>query len=242
MATSDASAQACSKHLISWCSLFGTPETVVSDRGSQFCSKIWESTTKNLNIGHIKTTAYHPQSNGRVERAHRSLKDSLRSRLEGRTNWLSELPWALLGLHNSPNTDSGISPSEIVFGEKMRQPGLLQELPATSLSTDVWAAQLRAAVAAQSARAPLWHLGAKEKTFIPPALFECKRVLLRQDRNVPSLRPKFLGPFDVVQRNNKTFSIKTNNGVETVSIDRLKPFSEDLDRVQTSSDHLEGAM
>ena len=52
---------------------------------------------KVLGMQHITTTAYHPQSNGMVERFHCQFKDALRARCEGR-DWLDHLPWALLGL------------------------------------------------------------------------------------------------------------------------------------------------
>ena len=44
-----------------------------------------------LGIRHHLTTAYHPQFNGIIERAHRQIKDALRARLAG-DNWLAHLP------------------------------------------------------------------------------------------------------------------------------------------------------
>ncbi|CAB4046341.1 pol poly, partial [Paramuricea clavata] len=80
---SGASAEACAKHLVNWCASFGVPISITSDRGSQFTSRLWESTTKALNINHRLTTAYNPRHNGKVERMHRSLKNALRTRLDG---------------------------------------------------------------------------------------------------------------------------------------------------------------
>jgi hypothetical protein len=42
-----------------------------------------------LNISHKQTTAYHPESNGAVERLHRRLKDALRFRSEVKAALLS---------------------------------------------------------------------------------------------------------------------------------------------------------
>ena len=66
-----------------------------------------------LGIRHHLTTAYHPQSNGMVERAHRALKDALRARLAG-SDWLAHLPYVLLGLRATPKEDSNISAAELV--------------------------------------------------------------------------------------------------------------------------------
>ncbi len=66
-----------------WVSRFGVPATVTSDRGRQFTSAVWETVCNKLGFHHVTTTAYHPQSNGMIERAHRQIKDALRSRLAG---------------------------------------------------------------------------------------------------------------------------------------------------------------
>jgi hypothetical protein len=67
-----------------------------------------------LNNAHCQTTAYHPESNGAVERLHRRLKDALRVRAPPAT-WADELPFVLLGLRAQPREDTGLSPAESVY-------------------------------------------------------------------------------------------------------------------------------
>ena len=67
-------------------------------------------------------TAYHPQSNGMVERFHRQLKASLSARLTG-PNWVSQLPWVLLGVRAAHKEDVGASPAELVYGTELHLPG-----------------------------------------------------------------------------------------------------------------------
>ncbi len=101
--------QACVDALAeTWIARFGVPSAITSDRGRQFCSERWATFCRRLGIQHITTTAYHPQSNGMVERVHRQLKDSLRARLAG-DRWPEHLPWVLLGLRAAPKDDSGVS-------------------------------------------------------------------------------------------------------------------------------------
>jgi hypothetical protein len=57
-----------------------------------------------------------------IERAHRQLKDSLRSRLAG-VYWPQHLPWVLLGLRAAPKEDSGTSSAELVLGAPLTLPG-----------------------------------------------------------------------------------------------------------------------
>jgi len=63
-----------------WVARFGVPAVITSDRGAQFTSALWAALCNMLDIQHAQTTAYHPQSNGLVERFHRCLKDTLWAR------------------------------------------------------------------------------------------------------------------------------------------------------------------
>jgi transposase InsO family protein len=79
---------------------------------------------KKLGIRHQMSTAFHPQSNGLVKRAHRRLKDTLKAKLAG-TSWPTHLPWVLLGLRAAPREDSGVSTAELVYGAPLNLPGSL---------------------------------------------------------------------------------------------------------------------
>jgi hypothetical protein len=63
-----------------------------------------------------------PQSNGLVERAHRQLKEALKSRLAGAA-WPEHFPWTLLGLRAAPKDESNISSAELVYGVPLVLPG-----------------------------------------------------------------------------------------------------------------------
>jgi hypothetical protein len=87
---SDMSATACAKALaFTWISHFCIPETITTDRCPQFTSNLWFKLCELLRISHKQTTAYHPESNGPVERLHSWLKDSLRARAAAAT-WCEE--------------------------------------------------------------------------------------------------------------------------------------------------------
>jgi transposase InsO family protein len=128
------SAAACANALtFNWISCFGVPRTINSDCGPQFTSTLWSQLCEMLNISHKQTTAYHPESNGTVERLHRRLNDTLRARAAAAT-WSEELPFVLLGLRAQPREDAGLSPAEAVFGAQIVLPN---EFLQNELSVDV---------------------------------------------------------------------------------------------------------
>ena len=122
-------ASACAQALVHhWVSLFGVPSTITSDRGPQFTSAVWAAMASILNLRLSPTTAFHPQSNGMVERFHRRLKDGLRTRLAG-PRWIEHLPWVLLGLRCTPAEASGVSPASSVYGSELTLPGEFLDVP-----------------------------------------------------------------------------------------------------------------
>lgn len=60
-------------------SLHGCPETIVSDRGSQFVSAFWRALSARLGITLRPSSAYHPQTNGQTERINAELEKYLRA-------------------------------------------------------------------------------------------------------------------------------------------------------------------
>ena len=65
--------------LSGWVSRFGAPVTMITERKVQFESTLWRQLLEGLCIKRNHTTAYHPQSNGMIERVHKRLKDGLKA-------------------------------------------------------------------------------------------------------------------------------------------------------------------
>ena len=174
----ETTASQCAKALIStWIARFGVPVHMTSDRGPQFISALWTEISQRLGVELHRTTAYHRQSNGLIERFHRTLKTSLKARLNS-DNWMDQLPWVLLGIRTAPKEDLNASPAEIAYGEPLMVPGEFLSQSSTP-SHD-----LRSAVsdmARSFVPVPTSHHGRTDFN-VPPLLKQAEYVFIREDR------------------------------------------------------------
>jgi len=221
---SSISAESCVRAFIStWISRFGVPAVITSDRGSQFTSSVWSGVCAALGIATSNTTSFHPQSNGIIERFHRSLKSSLRARLAG-SDWLSHLPLVLLGLRATPKEDTGFSVSEAVFGSALTLPGEMLDVP--ELHSDSYLRKIERAVNGFAVNPP-HHVRSTTPPRVPAALMKSKFVFVREDTVKPTLAPRYRGPYLVVSRQSKYFRLQIGAKQDSVSVDRLKPVFSD---------------
>lgn len=216
----EASANTCARALVSqWVARFGIPSHITSDRGAQFTSKLWASMAKQLGTHHIRTTAYHPQSNGLVERFHRHMKSALRARLSG-PNWMNELPWILLGIRTAPKEDLKTSSAELVYGSPLTVPGdFIPSSPAEE--AEKFLPKLRKKVTG-FVPVPTERHGATTSS-VPRDILKSQYVFVRRDNHRSPLDRPYEGPFKVLHADPKVFTIEKGGKPDRVSIDRLKP-------------------
>jgi len=75
---------------------FGAPAQILTDQGSNFLSNLFKNMCKMLRTRKIQTTAFHPESNGGLERSHRVLAEYLQHYVrEDKTNWDDWIPYAV---------------------------------------------------------------------------------------------------------------------------------------------------
>ncbi len=98
------------------------PKLILSDQGSQFCSKLMREFSRWLGIERIRTSPYLPESNGCVERMHGTLKAILGKGMDQSLDWVGQVNFALFVLRQMPHADSGFSPFDLVYGFRVRTP------------------------------------------------------------------------------------------------------------------------
>jgi hypothetical protein len=103
--------------------LHGLPKTIVSDRDVKFTSYFWKTLWHKMGTKLQYSTAFHPQTDGQTEVVNRSLGNLLRTLVgENLRDWDQKLPTAEFAYNNSVNRSIGLSPTEVVYGYKPRQP------------------------------------------------------------------------------------------------------------------------
>lgn len=106
--------------------VFGTPKVLLTDQGSNFLSELFKNVCKLFKIKKNQTSPYHPQSNGALERSHRSLGDYLRSyATQDPDNWDKWLEYATFCYNTTPHSSTNFTPCEILFGFKAEIPSSL---------------------------------------------------------------------------------------------------------------------
>ena len=164
----------------SWLSRFGVPLHLITDRGSQFESELFTELSAITGFHRLRTTSYHPQTNGLVERMHRTLKAAIVARKE---NWLSALPIVLLGLRCIPN-DSNYSPFTAMTGSTILLPKLIIADNNVELSSHSEIQEL----VKEMSYLDLENLcdgnihSKKSSPYIPKDLKSCDYIWLRTDR------------------------------------------------------------
>nr|GEW57430.1 reverse transcriptase domain-containing protein [Tanacetum cinerariifolium] len=106
------------KFLKSLFARFGTPRTIIIDRGTYFCNEQFAKVMLKYGVTHRLSTAYHPQTSGKVDVSNRGLKQILkRTIVENRASWSDKLDDALWAFRTTFKTPIGCTPYKLVYGK-----------------------------------------------------------------------------------------------------------------------------
>ena len=111
------------KALVKFFTFVGLLRVVQSDQGSNFMSGLFQQVMFQLGIRQTKSTVYHPQTQGALQRFHQTLKNMIKAcyTTEGK-DWDEGIPLLLFAARESIQESLGFSPFELVFGHLPRGP------------------------------------------------------------------------------------------------------------------------
>ncbi|KAL0199468.1 hypothetical protein M9458_008008, partial [Cirrhinus mrigala] len=119
-----ATAKSIAKELFLLCTRVGIPGEILTDQGTPFMSRLMANLCRLLQVKQLRTTVYHPQTDGLVERFNQTFKQMLRRvAAEDKRDWDLMLPYVLFGIREVPQASTGFTPFELLFGRQPR--GLL---------------------------------------------------------------------------------------------------------------------
>lgn len=213
---------------------YSTPRVLLSDNGGEFRNALLAAICLQYNIKQSFVVAYHPSSNGLVERANRKILETLRPIVNGlHDNWDDWLPHVAACINSSVCESTGKAPHYILYGVDKRLPYDLLAGPRKPVYNieDYTTQHLhvfsdihnKVRDKLQASRAEM--MAQQHKRATPVSLKVGDTVMVRVPDRSSKLSPKFVGPRLVVRHlHGNKFEIHDPflNTLETVHCDRLK--------------------
>ena len=230
---------------------FSPPEQLHSDQGRNFESTVIAEICKLLGIEKSRTTPYHPQSDGLVERFNRTLLDKLATAVTAQPfQWEQHLRRLCFAYNTSVHPTTGHSPFALMFGRQARLPMdiILGSTPSPAVSVPQYAAQLRKSLDISYASVPdqMGHQLQKQKeqydTRTQGRPFQVGDMVWLHNPAVPRGRSKKLhrpwtGPYRVAARLAKAvYRLRHPRCRPIVRFNRLKPCPENIRLTSGSSE------
>lgn len=226
----------------------GAPRTLLSDRGQNFLSLLVAEVCKIYSIKKLNTTAYHPQTDGLVERMNSTLCQILSMFVsKNQKDWDVFIPAALFAFRTSPSESTGETPFYLLHGREARLPMEISLLPPGDPSSSIAEHRRRIVmnieIAQQIARDNIARTQQKMKEYYDrkakePDFIEGSKVWVFIPKTYKGLSRKLLhnfhGPYRVVERLSPVhFRLRTCSNKPVSSIvhaNRMKHYIDPTDR------------
>jgi len=225
-----------------WVACYGPPDRILSDQGPQLISNFLIAVMKVLGTETVRTTAYHPQTNGHVERYNRTMATQLRLYVtDDPRRWDEILPVLTMAYQSQPHRSTGIAPFELVIPRRI--PSLsVRNLPPGTLMKN------KGTLKDGSPLARKREFMAKLRQQIPAVVEALQKTQQRCQRNFDSnvdtrnkrvrvgdyvfmmnhqqknkLQSRTVGPFVVLDADDSTYVIEVNGKERRVNSDHATP-------------------
>ena len=181
----------------------------------------------------VSNICARPVANGQVERLHRQLKAVLKASPQP-DRWADMLPMALLGIRSSIKDDLHCTTAELVYGTGLRLPGeFFTSHDGDNTDPASYVVQLKHTMRALRYTPP--QQPQQPRGQVDSSLGSASHVFVCHDAVKRPLQQPYDGPFRVLARSDKFYTLDLNGRRDTVSVDRLKPAHLDLLPVENKS-------
>lgn len=212
--------------------IFSAPKIILTDQAPNFISKLMGEFEKTFKIKHIKTTAFHPQSNGSLERAHAFVKDMIRTNInETNSEWDKNLKSIALAYNTTIHATTKFTPFELTFGYKANMPSAISNTSKLNESEvlEAWRNQHReyllTAKRLTDENKRHYKLEQDKKIKIKSLYQADDLVLLHNDSKRHKLDKEWLGPYKIIEAQPPNYLIEiTSSRTLLVHGNRLKLF------------------
>ncbi|KAL0193294.1 hypothetical protein M9458_011590, partial [Cirrhinus mrigala] len=197
---------------------FGIPEDIVSDRGTQFTSRVWREFFRLLGVSISLSSGYHPETNGQTERKIQEICRYLRSYCHNhQESWNQYLPWAEYAQNSLRQETTGLTPFQCVLGY---QPPLFpwNDEPSSVPAVDYWfreSERVWNSAHTHLQRAVRRHKRWADTRRSPTPEYQPGELVWLSTRDINlrlpcrKLSPKFIGPFPIIRRlNDVTYELQ----------------------------------
>ena len=215
----------------------GLPSQILTDRGSNFQSIAMQELCKQLGVKQLRTTAYHPQTDGAVERFNRTLGDMLTAHVyQNPSIWDDHLDYVVAAYNRTPHSSTGETPFYLLKGRDALEPTDLRPPMRNRLLEDqnnIFTQQWQEAV--ELAKSKLIVAQSRQKWYYDRSLKECSfepndQVLLEEMKSqTGKFYMRWDGPFTIVEKlSDLNYLIRRSEGNHTVvvHVNRLKKWKK----------------
>ena len=99
------------------------PDQILSDQGRDFQSQLMSELMELLDIHQLRTSPYHPETDGITERFNRTLKEALTHFVnEAQTDWEKYLNYIAFAYNTAEHATTQFTPYELMYGRLPKIP------------------------------------------------------------------------------------------------------------------------
>lgn len=210
---------------------YGVPSAILTDQGTNFISHILEEFARIFRIEKYRTSAFHPQSQGGIERMHHTLTEYIKQFTNEREDWDEILPLATFCYNACKHEAHNYQPYELIFGRKARLPSHMPPKESLIISND-YLESLIDDIEHLQRLAGLNLIQAKHRSkyyydrkLNPKHFREGERVYLLNDAGTGGkFKDQYVGPYEInkIDRENHVVELQHGNFPKIVHIDKLK--------------------